>query len=93
MDYFWECFHYHYDLESALNAVNRWQDVLIRHGNVYMPDLPLEMAIELLEGVGAPFVHTIAQSLLAKGCLQVPDLPEINPVPDYLSKLDLSNIV
>lgn len=91
--YFYGHGQYYPDLEGARNAVKRWQEVLTKHRDVIFPDLPLKMVVKLLKGIGAPFVQTIAQSLLAKGCLQVSDLPEINPLPDYLSNIDLSEIV
>jgi len=94
-DYFWDRDEYFSDLMSAQDAVKRWQEVLYPDEDyeVFIPDIAFEMVIELVQGIGAPFVQEIAQLLLAKGCLQVPDVPEINPVPDYLSKLDLSEIV
>ncbi len=95
LDYFWECDEYLCDIESAENAVKRWQEVLYRDEeyDVFIPDIALEMVIELLQGSGAPFVEEIAQLLLERGCLGMHDLPTINAIPGYFSSLDLSEIV
>ena len=95
LDLFWDRDEYWADLTSAQDAVKRWQEVLYPDEDyeVFIPNIALEMVIELLQEIGAPYVQEIAQSLLKEGCLQVPDVPEINPVPDYLSKVDLSDIV
>ena len=95
LDLFWDRDEYWADLTSAQDAVKRWQEVLYPEEDyeVFIPNIALEMVIELLQGIGAPYVQEIAQLLLAKGHLYVPDVPEINPVPDYLSKVDLSDIV